>query len=100
MPAERRSPRSDDPRVRLGKPDPNDVHDRVNFAISSGRVEVAQEKRLIRHVLRMEPSSSVLEYLQIYLPRIIMCETAAKHLGCSFQLVINDHPINNRPAGD
>ncbi len=86
-------------RVRLGKPDPNDVHDRVNFAISSGAVEIDAQRKLIRHALRMDTSSSVLEYLQIYLPRIVMCEAAAKYLGCSFQLVINDHPVNNRPAG-
>jgi metal-dependent HD superfamily phosphatase/phosphodiesterase len=85
-------------RVRYGRPDPGDVHDRVNFAISSGKVEVDAQRRLIRHALRMGSSSSVLEYLQIYLPRIIMCETAAKYLGCSFQLVINDHPINNRAS--
>ena len=81
-------------RVRLGKPDANDIHDRVNFAISSGVVEVDDRRKLVRHALRMGETSSVLEYLQIYLPRIVMCENAAKHLGCSFQLVINGHPIN------
>lgn len=84
-------------RVRHGRPDPADVHDRVNFAISSGGVEVDAQRRIVRHALSMDESSSVLEYLQIYLSRIILCEKAAKYLGCSFDLVINGHPVNNRP---
>ncbi|MCL2544339.1 MAG: HD domain-containing protein [Clostridia bacterium] len=83
-------------RVRHGQPDPDDIHDRVNFAISSSRVEVAAERRTVRHKLAMDGSSSVLEYLQIYLPRIVMCESAASHLGCSFELVINGHTVNNK----
>ncbi len=82
-------------RVRNGRPDPVDVHDRVNFAISSGRVEVDTARRIIRHELTMDDTSSVLEYLQIYLPRIVMCETAAKQLRCAFELVINGHTVNN-----
>lgn len=84
-------------RVRNGKPDPEDVHDRVNFSISSCHVEVDAQRRVIRHQLTMDRSSSVLEYLQIYLPRIVMSELAAKQLGCSFELVINDHIVNNQP---
>ncbi len=84
-------------RVRMGQPDPTDVHDRVNFAIHHGRVEVDAKRRIIRHSLRMDESSSVLEYLQIYLARIVMCEKAAKYLDCAFQLVINGHPVNNGP---
>ena len=34
----------------------------------------------------MDESSSVLEYLSIYLPRILMCEQAAKFLGQHFEL--------------
>jgi len=83
-------------RVRHGRPDPGDIHDRVNFAISSSRVEVDAERRTVRHKLAMDDSSSMLEYLQIYLPRIVMCETAAKHLDCSFELVINGHTVNNK----
>ena len=34
--------------------------------------------------------------LSIYLPRILMCEQAAKFLGQHFELFINDRPVNNR----
>jgi len=84
-------------RVRAGKPDPYDVHDRVNFSILENNVSVDRKSRIIRHELTMDDTSSVLEYLQIYLARIIMCEQAAAFLSCSFDLVINGRPVNNRP---
>ena len=85
-------------RVRNGKPDETDIHDRVNFSIQENQVTVDRENRVIRHELTMDASSSVMEYLQIYMSRIAMCEQAAKFLKCSFDLVINGQSINNRPA--
>ncbi len=85
-------------RVRGGKPDPTDVHDRVNFAIQENAVVVDRKNRVIRQSLQMDASSSVLEYLSIYLSRILMCEQAATFLGQSFELRINDAPVNNQPA--
>ena len=84
-------------RVRNGKPNPGDVHDRVNYAIQRNEVTVDKERKVIRQSLDMDRSSSVLEYLSIYLSRIIMCEKAAAFLGQSFELVINGQSINNRP---
>ena len=84
-------------RVRKGKPDVTDIHDRVNFSIQENQVTVDRENRVIRHELTMDASSSVMEYLQIYMSRIVMCEKAAKFLKCSFDLVINGQSINNRP---
>lgn len=84
-------------RVRDGKPDPTDVHDRVNFAIQENHVIVDKANKIIRQSLTMDQSSSVLEYLSIYLSRIIMCEKAAAFLGQSFDLTINGSPVNNRP---
>ena len=84
-------------RVRNGKPDPTDIHDRVNFSIQENQVTVDRKNRVIRHELVMDETSSTLEYLQIYMPRIAMCEQAAAYLNCSFELVINGHVVNNRP---
>ncbi|MBQ8654696.1 MAG: HD domain-containing protein [Clostridia bacterium] len=85
-------------RVRGGKPDPTDIHDRVNFSIQENRVTVDRAERIIRHELMMDETSSVMEYIQIYLSRIVMCEKAAAFLKCSFELVINGQIVNNRPA--
>ncbi len=84
-------------RVRNGRPDETDIHDRVNFSIQENRVTVDRENRTIRHELTMNDTSSVMEYLQIYMSRIAMCEQAARFLRCSFDLVINGQSINNGP---
>lgn len=83
-------------RVRHGKPDASDVHDRVNFSIQQNDVVIDRKARIIRQSLQMDESSSVLEYLSIYLPRILMCEKACEFLGQRFELFINDRPVNNR----
>lgn len=83
-------------RVRNGRPDVGDIHDRVNFSIQENSVTVDRKHKIIRQELRMDESSSVLEYLSIYLPRILMCEKAAEFLGQHFELFINDRPVNNR----
>lgn len=82
-------------RVRGGKPDPNDPHDRVNFAIQENRVIVDRERHAIRQDIRMDDTSSVLEFLSIYMSRITMCEQAAAFLGQRFELCINGRVINN-----
>ena len=73
-----------------------DIHDRVNFSIQENRVTVDRENRIIRHELTMDETSSVMEYLQIYLSRIVMCEKAAAFLGQRFELCINGTVVNNR----
>ena len=83
-------------RVRNGRPDVGDIHDRVNFAIQENSVIVDRKHKIIRQELKLDESSSVLEYLSIYLPRILMCEKAAEFLGQHFELFINDRPVNNR----
>ena len=84
-------------RVRNGKPDPPDIHDRVNFSIQQNSVTVDRKNHVIRHELAMDETSSVLEYTQIYTARIVMCEQAAAFLNCAFELVINGQTVNNRP---
>lgn len=81
-------------RVRDGKPDPTDPHDRVNFAIQHNRVVVDAQRKVIRQEIQMDSTSSVLEFLSIYMERIVMCEKAAAFLGQHFELSINDRVVN------
>ena len=81
-------------RVRKGQFDPTDPHDRVNAAIQENRVIVDKERGVIRQELRMDDTSSVLEFLSIYMSRITMCEKAAEFLSQRFELMINDRIIN------
>ncbi len=82
-------------RVRIGGFDPTDPHDRVNAAIQENRVTVDAFHGIIRQELTMDKTSSVVEFLSIYMSRIVMCEKAAAFLGQRFELCINGNIINN-----
>ena len=82
-------------RVGRGKYNPEDIHDRVNYSIRQSKVVVDAASRVIQFSIEMDSTSSIMEFLQIYMSRMIMCENAAKYLGCEFQLVANGQPINN-----
>ena len=82
-------------RVRKGGYDPADPHDRVNNAIQHNQVTVDRFHGVIRQEIEMDGTSSVLEFLSIYLTRIEMCEKAAAFLGQRFELCINGSAINN-----
>ena len=84
-------------RVRRGRYDPKDIHDRVNYAISKSRLYVKAEEHLVIYELEMDNTSSIFEFLKIYLSRMKMCEHAAKYLGCGFSLMINGTAINQIP---
>lgn len=83
-------------RVRKDGYDPEDIHDRVNYAVEKNRVLVDAETRIIRYEVEMKGSSSVMEFLQIYMPRMTMCEQSAHFLNCAFDLVINGQRLNNQ----
>ena len=82
-------------RVLRDKFDPDDIHDRVNFSIRKSFVRVDKENKVIESKIYMDSSSSVMDYLKIYLKRIVMSEKAAHFLGCEFSLMINDVRINS-----
>jgi metal-dependent HD superfamily phosphatase/phosphodiesterase len=81
-------------RVRNGTPEPGDIHDRVNFAIERNRLSVDKPRRVIYHRIEMDATSSIMEYLTIYMQRLAMCERAARFLACTFELNINGRSIN------
>lgn len=82
-------------RVRHGKYDPFDIHDRVNYSIKANKVTVDVENKIIKYEMTMDSTSSVMEYMQIFLSRMIMCEKAADFLGCKLNIIINGSIINN-----
>lgn len=83
-------------RVRKKTYNEGDIHDRVNMAIKKNYLVVDKEKRKIRLVIFMDDISSTMDYMQIYLTRILLCEKAAEFLGCVFELVINGSVINRQ----
>lgn len=84
-------------RVRRKNFNLSDIHDRVNMSISKNYLAIDSEKKIIRLVLFMDNKvSSFMEYLEIYLSRMVLSEKAATYLGYNFELVINNTIINNR----
>ncbi|MCL2751995.1 MAG: HD domain-containing protein [Firmicutes bacterium] len=82
-------------RVRMGQYDPDDIHDRVNYSIKKNFLVIDKEHRVVRLVIFMDDTSSMMEYFQIYLTRMVLSESAAAFLKCRYELVINDVVINN-----
>lgn len=82
-------------RVRRGKYNAGDIHDRVNYAIKQSEVVVDAVNKRIKYSFKMDGTSSIMEFMQIYMSRMVMCEKAAKHLGCEFQIIVNGQSINN-----
>lgn len=82
-------------RVKRNKFDKYDIHDRVNYAIKKNLVVIDGAERVISSKYYMDDTASVMDYLTIYLPRMVMSERAAKFLNCAFRLYINDVLINS-----
>lgn len=88
-------------RVRRETADRNDIHDRVNLAIKKNYLAIDKANKTIRLVIQMDETSATMEYLKIYLSRMVLSEKAAARLGYWFELIINGNVINRRrPTGD
>lgn len=68
-----------------------DIHDRVNYAVIKSFLDVSEEERLITLRITIETeNTSIMEYFEIFLDRMLMCRRAAAYLGCQFKLEINE----------
>jgi len=68
-----------------------DIHDRVNYAAKQSFIEVNNDDKVITLELEIDTEiSTVMEYFEIFLTRMIMCRRAAEALSCDFQLIINE----------
>lgn len=77
-------------RVRSTEQLADDVHDRVNYAAETSSLEVDGDAHTITLELHIDTATtSVMEYFEIFLSRMVMCRKAAEALGCSFGLVVN-----------
>lgn len=88
--------KSDVRRTRVRNPDPArfDIHDRVNFSVSRSEMRVDREKKQLELSLTIDTAvSSVMEYFEIFLGRMVLCRTAAEALGLDFHLVINGQKL-------
>jgi len=89
--------KSDAHRTRVGRRTMNDIHGRVNLSILKNYITVDPVKKVIKLFIYMDTKvSAVMEFLQIYMTRMRLCESAAALLGCSFELIINKTIINRQ----
>ena len=71
-----------------------DIHDRVNYSVEKSILKINEEKTLIKLKLQIDPKiSSVMDYFEIFLDRMLLCRKAAEKLGLKFQLEINGQSI-------
>ncbi len=67
-----------------------DIHDRVNYSVTSSSLTINEAKTDILLDLTIDPQySTVTDYFEIFLNRMILCRKAADRLGLAFRLVIN-----------
>lgn len=67
-----------------------DIHDRVNYSVEKSKIEINSDKTEITLFLEIDSTiSSVMDYFEIFLGRMIMCRKAADFLGLKFKLNIN-----------
>ena len=77
-------------RVRRKEDIVSDIHDRVNYSVIGCELSVDGSKKIITLHQEVDTAvSPVMEYLEIFMKRMLLCKKAAEMLGCSFRLVIN-----------
>lgn len=71
-----------------------DIHDRVNYSVISGKLTLSPEKTSVTLDMTVDNQvSSVMEYLEIFMKRMLLCRQAAQRLGLVFHLRINQQML-------
>ena len=67
-----------------------DIHDRVNYAVTNSKLTVSDDKTSFTLELNIDTEiSSVLEYFEIFMDRMLLCKRAAQYFGMSFKIYMN-----------
>ena len=71
-----------------------DIHDRVNYSVKESQLRINEAKTLVKLKLVIDTRySSVMDYFEIFLERMILCRKAAEKLGLQFKLMINEQQL-------
>lgn len=65
-----------------------DIHDRVNYSVTSSEVLVTEENICLNLTIDTEVCT-LMEYFEIFLGRMMLCKKAAEALSVAFSLIIN-----------
>ena len=71
-----------------------DIHDRVNYSVTKSELKINGVHTLIKLKLSVDTHySSVMDYFEIFLKRMVLCRKAAEKLGLQFKLMINEQQL-------
>ena len=65
-----------------------DIHDRVNYSVEDSSLKI-EESELTLSIKIDTSISSIMDYFEIFLDRMLLCRKAAEKLGLTFRLTIN-----------
>jgi metal-dependent HD superfamily phosphatase/phosphodiesterase len=81
-------------RVRERKKSAFDIHDRVNYAVTSTELFCSDDDDVISLKLTIdEDICTMYDYFEIFLSRMMMCSRAAEILDAKFELIVNDQKV-------
>ena len=81
-------------RVREKDPTKFDIHDRVNYSVTRSELKIDEACTSVTLELSVDTQfSSVMNFFEIFMNRMILCRQAASKLGLQFKLVINDQQM-------
>lgn len=81
-------------RVRNNKIEAGDIHDHVNYSVTEAKLDIEKDSSVICLKLTIDTAfSSVMDYFEIFLNRMILCRKAAEKLGLRFKLIINNQQL-------
>lgn len=67
-----------------------DIHDRVNYSVTGSALSINPDEKTVTLSLKVDTQvSSVMEYFEIFMKRMLLCRKAAERLGLTFKLTIN-----------
>lgn len=71
-----------------------DIHDRVNYSVTHSELMINELHSVITLSLVIDTKiSSVMEYFEIFLERMLLCKKAATALGLEFRLKMNEQEM-------
>ena len=71
-----------------------DIHDRVNYSVTSSELKLNDSNTVLTLALQVDTHySSVMEYFEIFLERMLLCRRATDKLGVAFRLNINGQSL-------
>ncbi len=71
-----------------------DIHDRVNFSVRKSELKIDDQKTTVTLNLTIDTQiSSVMDYFEIFLERMLLCRKAAEKFDLQFKLIVNNQKV-------